>query len=205
MKKNRPAQYFRNIRELTSILLAVTGIFLVATLVYSVILCFQPTEQFFGYPHGDQYWIEPRAAQSKVGFYLTMQIPGSVLAIRENAIENCKAGYLVTAFAYQFPRLLLLFCYLYWARGIVNSICDGGTPFIEENVRRLRWIGVCWVSSWFVLTPFLSVMLALLVTGSFTLSGLPDVGNLLIGLLVLVLAQIFRYGCSLQQLSDETL
>lgn len=75
-----------------------------------------------------------------------------------------------------------------------------GAPFVPQNVGRLRRIALCFAGMGFL--PGLAGKLA-----AFDASGKPllSVDSFLWAALVYGLSEIFRYGCALQKLDEETL
>ena len=100
------------------------------------------------------------------------------------------------------PIVLLALAVLVLMRRIVRSVV-AGDPFVEENVRRLRLIG------WLVaLSPLLLVLAQLARSGLVARSSVGDVAvsqitiavvPILVGGLLLVLAQVFAAGVQLRQ------
>jgi len=91
----------------------------------------------------------------------------------------------------------------------------GGTPFVRENILRIRWIG--WLMIIFgVLSQVVRWGLVLFVHGNVAATGLdvslqidqslvqPDMTMVFMGLVVLALAEVFRHGVQLQTDSDLT-
>lgn len=80
------------------------------------------------------------------------------------------------------------------------------TPFTAQNVKALRWVGGAMIGC-FVLPQALSAILLLCAGQSdvvFINAGMPLLG-IFLGVTLFSVAQIFQYGCRLQQESDETL
>lgn len=99
---------------------------------------------------------------------------------------------------------------LHRLKSITGALCDG-QPFVAENARRLRTVGLAVCGLWLVdLTmQFLSQRLAAsqfaLVEGSFPWFGELNLQTLFMGLLVLVISQVFRIGTMLQEDHDATI
>ncbi len=110
-------------------------------------------------------------------------------------------------------RLLLTLAavVVYYLRRIIRSVA-GGSPFIPENVNSFRRIGLIVIAGSILqgITGGLAglVMMRNLVppagvqfNARFTLS----LEGLFLGLVILALAEVFRYGTELQQESDMTI
>ena len=85
-----------------------------------------------------------------------------------------------------------------------------GTPFLPENVRRIRWLGwIVIVAA--VVEQIIKVGLGLLVLDNVTSTGLDidyrfdlNLATLFLGLIILALSEVFRHGMNLQAESDLT-
>ena len=79
-----------------------------------------------------------------------------------------------------------------------------GEPFVSKNVGRLRRIALCFVGMGFL--PGLAGKLAALgAPGKPLLSIDSLIDSFLWAALIYGLSEIFRYGCALQKLDEETL
>lgn len=85
-----------------------------------------------------------------------------------------------------------------------------GTPFLPENVLRIRWLGwIVIVAA--VVEQIIKVGLGLLVLDNVTSTGLDidyrfdlNLAALFLGLIILALSEVFRHGMNLQAESDLT-
>ncbi len=96
-------------------------------------------------------------------------------------------------------------------RNIVNSLCDA-TPFTQKNVNRIRIMG--WtLLAWVYLNDGMNYLYAQQIFDSYHQNGtqcmiqphfnwLPN--GIFLALCVVVLAEVFRYGCTLQNEHDTT-
>jgi len=109
---------------------------------------------------------------------------------------------IVAALAAAFVVLILL-------RRIFTTMMVG-TPFLPENVLRIRWLG------WIVIVAaiveqVIKVGLGLLVLDNVTSTGIDidyrfnlNLATLFVGLIILALSEVFRHGMNLQAESDLT-
>jgi hypothetical protein len=129
--------------------------------------------------------------------------------------EDPGAGLFVgSAVAGIFIFIVPAFVVLLLLRRIFATMA-GGTPFIGENIRRIRWIGwlmiifgvlsqvVRWGLVWFVHSNVAATGLDLSLQIDQS-SVQPDTTMIFLGLVVLALAEVFRYGAQLQTDSDLT-
>ncbi|WP_162921793.1 DUF2975 domain-containing protein [Listeria costaricensis] len=99
--------------------------------------------------------------------------------------------------------LLLMAVALWLASLIFRDMKNGKTPFQKLTVKRLKRIGTLALSYAIIPQVFYAVVYSLLIPGfEITLS----IGTaFILALLLFCMAEIFNYGVSLQQQSDETL
>ena len=84
-----------------------------------------------------------------------------------------------------------------------RKISVSGKPFSAESVKLLRVIALVFMIGAVLSSAVTAVALA--VTNAEEISVSLDAGAIFLGALLLILAQIFKYGTILQQESDETL
>ena len=85
-----------------------------------------------------------------------------------------------------------------------------GTPFISKNVTRIRWLGFITIGAG-IATELAEVGLGLMVLNNVSSTGLDldysfdlNLAIILVGLVILSLAEVFRYGVNLKSDSDLT-
>ncbi len=119
------------------------------------------------------------------------------------------AAHVVRAVAMITIFFVVLFVVLHLLRRILATVREGG-PFVAENVKRIRWIGLLAILGELGggLTMYL---LQDAVSGGSTASGMTlgatfniNPAVILLGFLLIALAEVFRYGGSLQLESDLT-
>ncbi|BBI30869.1 DUF2975 domain-containing protein [Cohnella abietis] len=119
---------------------------------------------------------------------------------------DAKTAYLVVSLT----NTVLAFCaYLYsigQIRHIIGSILSGSSPFVLANASRLRKLGIAVILYSLLAKLILNIMICLLVTRIFSinLGGISLIG-IIIGILVLFVSEIFKYGALLQEEHDSTI
>jgi hypothetical protein len=110
--------------------------------------------------------------------------------------------------AYLAAILLTLFI-LYMLRRMLSSL-RGGSPFIRVNGKRLRWIGAAVIGLGLAKAAF-TIPANLFLTARLDIPGIHpkylvgiDGEYILIGLLILVLAEIFRVGAEMREEQELT-
>ena len=118
------------------------------------------------------------------------------------ALTIAAAGTIVAGLAAAFIALILM-------RRIFGTMIVG-TPFIPENARRIRWLGFMVIGA-AVVEQVIDIGLGLLVLDNVSSAGLDidyrfdlNLAAVFVGLIILALAEAFRYGTSLQADADLT-
>lgn len=119
-----------------------------------------------------------------------------------------KAAFLIGAWSSCLSFAFL--CAALWQiRCLFKGIDEDGTPFQQKHVSNLHLAGVLMILQWIV--PYIAQIVVFMFWGMW---GGTVFGNdalhrggawVFIGCVLLCLAQVFQYGCSLQTESDETL
>ena len=138
------------------------------------------------------------------GFFRNMlEIDFSRSSLRADAAQQAKLAYLIGFFTAWIAKVL--FCgILYQVRKIFRSIAGKQTPFVAENCRALRYIGILIIVI-SVVKQVCPLILMLAGIGEGGTGSLIQIDQWLIGGVVLSLSYIFEYGTILQKESDETL
>ncbi|NMO95566.1 DUF2975 domain-containing protein [Paenibacillus lemnae] len=119
---------------------------------------------------------------------------------------HAKNAYLVVSLT----NAILVFCaYIYSIRQIryiIGDILSGSSPFSLANATRLRRLGIIVILYSLLAKLILNILIILFVTGIFSinLGGISIIG-IIIGILVLFVSKIFKYGALLQEEHDSTL
>jgi Protein of unknown function (DUF2975). len=118
---------------------------------------------------------------------------------------DAKTAYLVVSLT----NTVLAFCaYLFsinQIRQIIGSILSGSSPFTLANAALLRRLGIAVILYSLLAKLILNILICLLVTHIFSinLGGISLIG-IIIGILVLFVSEIFKYGALLQEEHDST-
>lgn len=127
----------------------------------------------------------------------------------EAQFDETGVGLAIAAGATIIAGLAAAFVVLILLRRIFTTMMVG-TPFLPENVLRIRWLG------WIVIVAaiveqFIKVGLGLLVLNNVDSTGLDidyrfdlNLAALFLGLIILALSEVFRHGMNLQAESDLT-
>lgn len=93
---------------------------------------------------------------------------------------------------------------IYYIKNILNSIQYNHTPFILDNADRLKYIGIITIIKSILpnIIAFYSINMAVKYGDTNFFRGFSFI---FVGMLILIFAHIFRYGCQLQKDIDETL
>ncbi|HSK95916.1 MAG TPA: DUF2975 domain-containing protein [Euzebyales bacterium] len=146
------------------------------------------------------------------------EISGPIAGMRNARIEDA-AGTLrfeahpavvLGALAIALMGVVVVLVVLHQLRGLVATL-SAGTPFVLANARRLRVVGLAVIGSELA-TVGVKLALSLWATHNLTVQGLtirwefrPHIAVLLLGALILLIAEVFRVGTRLQQDHDLTI
>ncbi len=148
-------------------------------------------------------WIKPRTilapGLSFDGFFLSPKAP-----IQDGRLSSI---YYILVFLV----LLVGMVCIWMLKGIANSLLNG-SPFIKENVKRIRIMGLAlliqaYLRQFLYYTFTKSLMDTSAITGVSSvlqprLNLIPE--SALLALCILILAEIFNFGCTLQHEHDTT-
>ncbi|WP_145046637.1 DUF2975 domain-containing protein [Paenibacillus xylanexedens] len=119
---------------------------------------------------------------------------------------DAKTAYLVVTLT---NTTLIFITYIYsigQIRYIIGSILSGGSPFSLANATRLRRLGVVVILYSLLAKLILNILICLFVTRIFSINlGSISLIGIIIGILVLFISEIFKYGALLQEEHDSTL
>ncbi|KOP66968.1 hypothetical protein AMS62_18275 [Bacillus sp. FJAT-18019] len=118
---------------------------------------------------------------------------------------DAKKAYLVVSLT---NTVLVFWAYLYSIgkiRLIIGSILSGISPFSLANAARLRRLGIAVIFYSLLAKLILNILICLLVTRIFSINlGSISLIGIIIGILVLFVSEIFKYGALLQEEHDST-
>jgi len=180
------------------------GILLYAFLIaVDIWYCFKPADQFFA-EKGIAHWsfsvtLSSTSSRSVLVPFVQFQ------PINPESFSP-KAAYLVSSFT---VITLAFATYLYsirQIRHIIKSLKLGISPFRYENVVHLKRLGIAIILYSLFSKLILNVLYILIVDIPFAinLSGI-SLQGIFIGVLVLIIAEVFRHGVYLQEEHDTTL
>ncbi len=169
-----------------------------ACLAYTVWVAAAPADSFRMGAQGDT----ARVCFDRSPVQFAAVMPGlSASAARDISPKTAHLAMLAETLAVSLP---LAFCQLWLVFRVLSSIVSGGSPFTFQNVRRIRMLGFAVVGG-AVLPKAVRCLIYALLSGQAGSVPLGEVVTpLAAGLLLLVLAQVFEYGCALQRAQDET-
>lgn len=100
--------------------------------------------------------------------------------------------------------LTITYGYVFWrSSAFFNKLSKGQTPFSLQNYRTLKEIGIILVIVNFIAPLFYSLIATLnMPEGHYISFGIDT--EILVGLVIYCMAEVIRYGITLQELSDET-
>ncbi len=145
-------------------------------------------------------------------YMMEFQTPGMVLRFSEGVTGDFfTINVHLISIALMMPILGAGLLIIYLLRKILVSLVNG-TTFMPKNVIRIRIIGLA-VIAITLLTGFSTIWLNQLLASSIDLQGfelLPkfrfqDFGGVLWGVIILILAEVFRQGAYLQEDKDLTI
>ncbi len=140
---------------------------------------------------------------------LQIETPGLVFRFTDGMPEPARTQFVLMLILY----LILLavgLLVLYQLRKIFATLA-GETPFTGENVRRIRIIGIAVIAG-SLLSTVAHFMLGIYISNIVQMPGLElyanfkvDISGIFLGAVVIILAEVFRYGARLQEEQDLTI
>ncbi len=102
------------------------------------------------------------------------------------------------------PWIAAVLVILFQLRKIIRTLA-AGDPFVRSNARRIQLIGLV-VIGLEILKTLINLLFSLYLKGNFEIEGLglatsfrPGLGVMFVGLLVVVLGEVFRLGAEMQE------
>ena len=134
---------------------------------------------------------------------LTMAVPAPSFPINALSGDVTESAKFIAGVVVAFPSM---FVYLYaFFRGsqFFNRLAKGETPFSISNYKILKEIGFILVITTFIMPLIYSLVVTLNMSeGYYFLLGIDT--ETIIGIIIYCMAEVIRYGVTLQELSDET-
>ena len=136
---------------------------------------------------------------------LGLSIPVPLKSLDLPAIRKLSGMF----FALGVVTAAFVFFVLNHVKGILR-LALAGTPFVRESARRVRTIGLA-ILGWAAYSTLVQAVFGMFMAGHLTWPGVPirakvspSIETIIFGLLMLVLAEVFRYGLVLQEEHDLT-
>lgn len=164
---------------------------------------FLPKESFTA-EQGIALWSLSVDQNSGGGFFLT--VPFRILQPLSPNMFEAKTAFIVYLSSWMITFVSVLLYGMKQVRTILGSIVNSHTPFMRENANSFKKLAVAVIGYSLLGDLILNLAMVLFVTGIFniTLSNI-SISGLVIGLLLLIVSQIFSYGAYLQEEVDTTL
>ena len=146
---------------------------------------------------------------------VAMAIPGFI-DMEQMTVEHSMTGTeilwgkgeVISMMAYGAVMLVILSLIMLLCERVLSTVTEDGSPFVEENVSRIKSIAILTAVSG-VVPAFVSQIVrgvfALVNKTSDDLMVEVELGIVLVALVIWCVALIFEYGVTLQQRDDETL
>ncbi|MEW5784574.1 MAG: DUF2975 domain-containing protein [Bacillota bacterium] len=140
---------------------------------------------------------------------LQFETPGLVFRFTEGLTEPNSETLFVLQFTLVMPLLAIGLLVIYQLRKIFATLVDE-TPFTSNNVRRIRFSGAAVIAGT-LLKALLNTLIGVYFSKVVHLPGLElnynykiDFIGIFLGLVILILAEVFRQGARLQEDQDLT-
>lgn len=192
----------RIIQTVTKIIFITGAILFFAVLIIAVFLFFASPDRFNA-AKGNLNWHLSYSLTDHSSFFI--EVPFKILQPLDNSLFSAKSA----AIASLLSLLMVLSVILYGVNQvakILDSTANGLTPFVLANVQSLRKLALSIIIYSLVVDLLSSLVFSVFVTKIFY-ANMANVhlSGLLIGGLILVIADIFNYGVFLQDEFDTTL
>ena len=188
-----------SIHMLMEIIFVIGAIIFLAALIGCISLSFASPERFYAVK-GNLDWSITYQLTNSSSFFI--KIPFTAMQTSENIMFNAKNGFL-TCLSTLLIRAFFVIYGIKLAADFLNSIANDRPIFMLKNVKRIKKISYLIIIYSAVVDTLANVLYSIFITKRFTL----DLANfhlsgVLIGGLILVIADIFEYGVILQKEFD---
>ncbi|MDW7739691.1 MAG: DUF2975 domain-containing protein [Bacillota bacterium] len=154
------------------------------------------------------FFINPQVFGENV--MLRIETPGIAFSFNEGFTQTDAQKLFIYQFALVLPLLAIGLLVIYQLRKILATLVDE-TPFTIDNARRIAVIGYSIIAAT-IIRAVLNMLIGLYFSSTVNLPGLElyanirleDFSGILIGALVLILAEVFKHGSRLQEEQDLT-
>lgn len=190
------------IQKLIKVILIIGVIFSFAILISCVVLFFASSERFNAVK-GNLDWSMNYKLTNGSSFFIN--IPFKIMQPLNASMFIAKNAAITSLFALLINTSLMLYG-LKQIANILNSTANDITPFIMDNVKSLKKLAYTIILSSAAVDLLSSLLFTLFVTNIVSLNlATIHLSGVLVGGLILVIADIFKYGVFLQQEFDTTL
>ncbi|WP_340399026.1 DUF2975 domain-containing protein [Paenibacillus sp. FSL H8-0079] len=176
---------------------------LIAMLSFNLWIGLKPQELFYA-EKGIAHWFFSLPLSDTVT--KSVMVPFTYFQPINPDMFDAKTAYLVVSLT---NTTLIFITYIYsigQIRNIIGSILSGSSPFSLANATRLRRLGVVVILYSLLAKLLLNILICLFVTRIFSINlGSISLIGIIIGILVLFVSEIFKYGALLQEEHDSTL
>ncbi|GAB2567151.1 DUF2975 domain-containing protein [Gracilibacillus alcaliphilus] len=177
-------------------------VFLIYTVGLSVWALFLPESVFEAKSGVDSWWI---SGQWEFVFF-TAIIPFEILPTLGSQMFDIQSAYITYMIFYGSTSALPLLYGIKQVKTILTSIAEGSTPFSAQNVNCLKKLAFVLLFYGFFAKLIINLAMTVFVTQTLSIgvAAIFHYFSFFTGLLLLIVAQVFQYGLSLQEESDET-
>ena len=190
------------IQKLIKVILIIGVIFSFAILISCVVLFFASSERFNAVK-GNLDWSMNYKLTNGSSFFIN--IPFKIMQPLNASMFIAKNAAITSLFALLINTSLMLYG-LKQIANILNSTANDITPFIMDNVKSLKKLAYTIILYSAAVDLLSSLLFTLFVTNIVSLNlATIHLSGVLVGGLILVIADIFKYGVFLQQEFDTTL
>ncbi len=134
---------------------------------------------------------------------LAMNFPVPTFPIKVGNGDVPESAKLISGAILAVPSMLIYFYVFFKGSEFFNKLSQGETPFSINNYKILKEIGLIVTITNFISPLIYSLITTLLMPDGYYLIIGIDVETI-IGLIIYCMAEVIRYGVTLQDLSDET-
>lgn len=179
------------------------GIFLFALIILLIWSVFLPQEAFHAEKGVDQ-WEFGVSPFANISFNSLVSF--TILQGLSTDMFEAKTAYIIFTLFNTVTSMVVFLYGITQVKNMLLSVIDSHTPFMSENAVRLRNLSFVMIGYGLLGGLLVNVAIILFVTHIFSMNPLNiNFSGLIIGVLLLILSQIFKYGAYLQEEVDTTL
>ncbi|BCZ45296.1 hypothetical protein psyc5s11_13630 [Clostridium gelidum] len=141
---------------------------------------------------------------SNLSFWMGGSISKSlVTSSLDQPFSNVIFAFIITQVTFLVNQSLIILTF-YFISKILNNIENNYTPFINENARKIKLVGLLLIA-YSIVPNLVAYSLLRIVTQDVVLEINSSLPMIFAASFILLISNIFVYGCELQKDSDETL